>query len=161
MLLARAGTSSTIASAPGAFTTAGTVIGTVAGNKVRGPSVQVGTPRFNYAPPAGGAPAQVQAIIRPPPAPPVKEFGPASWVKEIRTTSHNNNEVKLRDLVSDDPDDDDDKNWRNGEPDEVEVECPLDCVTGTEERVLADPNPREFAASRPPWLPAPRLRTGS
>lgn len=96
-----------------------------AGVLVRGPSVQVGTPRFNYAPPAGGAPAQVQAIIRPPPAPPVKEFGPASWVKEIRTTSHNNNEVKLRDLVSDDPDDDDDKNWRNGEPDEVEVEWQL------------------------------------
>jgi hypothetical protein len=43
-------------------------------------------------------------------------------VKEIRTTSHNNNEVRLRDLVSDDPDDPNDKNWRNGEPDEVEVE---------------------------------------
>lgn len=96
-----------------------------AGALVRGPSVQVATPRFNYAPAAGGAPAQVQAVIKPPPAPPVREFGPASWVKEIRTTSHNNHEVKLRDLVSDDPDFDDDDNWRNGEPDEVEVEWQL------------------------------------
>ncbi len=96
-----------------------------AGVLVRGPSVLVGTPRFNYAPPGGGVPAQVQAVIKPPPAPPVLEFGPASWVKEIRTTSHNNNEVKLRDLVSDDPDFEDEKNWRNGEPDEVEVEWQL------------------------------------
>jgi hypothetical protein len=43
-------------------------------------------------------------------------------VKEIRTTSHNNQEVQLRDLVSDDPADPGDRNWRNGEPDEVEVE---------------------------------------
>ncbi|MEZ5300877.1 MAG: putative Ig domain-containing protein [Verrucomicrobiales bacterium] len=48
------------------------------------------------------------------------------WVKEIRTTSHNNRRIELRDLVSDDPDSDpDDKNWRNGEPDEVEVEWEL------------------------------------
>ena len=96
-----------------------------AGVLVRGPAVNVATPTFNYYPPANAAPAQVEAVIKPPPAPPVLEFGPASWVKEIRTTSHNNNEVKLRDLVSDDPDDDDDKNWRNGEPDEVEVEWQL------------------------------------
>ena len=31
-------------------------------------------------------------------------------------------EIKLRDLVSDDPDNPNDKNWRNGEPDEVETE---------------------------------------
>jgi len=92
---------------------------------VRGPAVNVATPTFTYFPPAQAALAQVQAVIRPPPAPPVREFGPASWVKEIRTTSHNNNEVKLRNLVSDDPDDPDDKNWRNGEPDEVEVEWQL------------------------------------
>lgn len=95
------------------------------GTLVRGPAVQVSTPTFAYIPPAGGAAAQVQAAIRPAPAPPVKEFGPASWVKEIRTTTHNNNEVRLRDLVSDDPDDPDDRNWRNGEPDEVEVEWQL------------------------------------
>lgn len=95
-----------------------------AGVLVNGGTVQVSTPSFTYYPPAGAAPPQVQAVIAPPPppAPPVKEFGKAVWVKEIRTTSHNNNEVKLRDLVSDDPDDANDKNWRNGEPDEVETE---------------------------------------
>jgi hypothetical protein len=92
------------------------------GALVRGPAVNVATPTFSYYPPAGGAPAQVQAAIQPPPEPVVLEFGPASWVKEIRTTSHNNQEVQLRDLVSDDPADPGDRNWRNGEPDEVEVE---------------------------------------
>jgi hypothetical protein len=102
------------------------------GNLVRGPAVQVSTPTFTYyapvpAVPAQGipaAPAQVQAVIEPPEPPEVhaKEFGPPVWVKEIRTTTHNNREVKLRDLVSDDPGDADDPNWRNNEPDEVEVE---------------------------------------
>jgi Divergent InlB B-repeat domain/Putative Ig domain len=98
-----------------------------AGNLVHGGAVQVSTPAFTYYPPAGGAPAQVQAVIEPPEPPevPVKEFGEPVWVKEIRTTSHNDHKVKLRDLVSDDPDDDDDINWRNGEPDEVEVEWQL------------------------------------
>lgn len=95
------------------------------GTLARGPSVQVATPAFNYIAPVGGAPAQVQAAIRPPPAPPILEFGPASWVKEIKTTTHNNNKVDIRDLVSDDPDDDEDRNWRNGEPDEVEIEWQL------------------------------------
>jgi hypothetical protein len=95
-----------------------------AGNLVRGPAVQVSTPTFTYHAPVAGAPAQVQAVIEPPEPPEihVKEFGPAVWVKEIRTTSHNSREVKLRDLVSDDPGDADDRNWRNDEPDEVEVE---------------------------------------
>lgn len=98
-----------------------------AGTLVRGTAVMVSTPSFTYFPPAGGVPAQVQAVIQPPPPPaaPPKEFGPASWVKEIRTTTHNNNEVKLRNLVSDDPDDPNDPNWRNGEPDEVEMEWQL------------------------------------
>lgn len=97
------------------------------GTLVRGSAVMVSTPTFIYNPPAGGLPARVQAVIVPPEPPEVavKEFGPASWVKEIRTTSHNNHEVKLRDLVSDDPDDPNDKNWRNGEPDEVETEWQL------------------------------------
>ncbi len=69
----------------------------------------------------------MQAVIEPPEPPEVPEnpdieFGTAVWVKEIRTTTHNNNKVELRDLVSDDPDDTDDVNWRNGEPDEIEVE---------------------------------------
>ena len=95
-----------------------------AGNLVRGPAVQVSTPTFTYYAPAAGVPAQVQAVIEPPEPPEihVKEFGKPVWVKEIRTTTHNNREVKLRDLVSDDPGDDDDRNWRNAVPDEVEVE---------------------------------------
>jgi hypothetical protein len=95
-----------------------------AGMLMAGGDVQVSTPTFTYNPPVAAMPAQVQAVIAPPPppAPEPKEFGKPIWVKEIRTTTHNNREVKLRDLVSDDPDDDHDKNWRNGEPDEVEVE---------------------------------------
>ena len=95
-----------------------------AGELVKGGSVQVSTPIFTYYPPVAAAPPQVQAVIvpPPPPAPPPKEFGPAVWVKEIRTTAHNNHEVKLRDLVSADPADPNGKNWKNGEADEVEVE---------------------------------------
>lgn len=95
-----------------------------AGNLVSGGAVQVSTPVYTYYPPFNGAPAQVQAVIDPPEPdePDVLEFGKAVWVKEIRTTSHNGNEVKLRDLVSDDPDRGDEKNWKNGEPDEVETE---------------------------------------
>ncbi|MCB1279182.1 putative Ig domain-containing protein [Prosthecobacter sp.] len=95
-----------------------------AGTLIHGGEVQVSTPTFTYFPAAGAAPAQVQAVIVPPvpPAPPVKQFGKAVWVKEIKTTTHNSNKVKLRELVSDDPNDANDKNWRNGEPDEIEVE---------------------------------------
>lgn len=96
------------------------------GNLIHGGQVQVAAPSFQYFPPQGIVPAQVQAAIQPPvPEVPVAEFGPALWVKEIRTTTHNHNEIALRDLVSDDPNDPDDKNWRNGEPDEVEVEWQL------------------------------------
>ena len=95
-----------------------------AGVLVKGGAVQVSTPTFTYYPPVAAAPPQVQAVIvpPPPPAPPPKEFGPAVWVKEIRTTAHNNHEVKLRDLVTADPADPNGKNWKNGEADEVEVE---------------------------------------
>jgi hypothetical protein len=98
-----------------------------AGNLVRGNPLSILTPVFNYAVPAPGAPAQVQAVVAPPEPPeiPVKEFGPAMWVKMTRTQTHNDNRVELRDLVSDDPEDPDDKNWKNGEPDEVEVEWQL------------------------------------
>jgi hypothetical protein len=98
-----------------------------AGNLVRGGQVQVAAPTFHYFPPQGAAPAQVQVAIQPPEPPevPVTEFGPAMWVKEIRTTTHNNHEIALRDLVSDDPDDPNDANWRNGEPDEIEAEWEL------------------------------------
>lgn len=103
------------------------------GNLVHGGAVQVSTPSFTYYPPIPpvigipAVPAQVQAVIEPPEPPEVPEvpgleFGPAVWVKEIRTTTHNSEKVELRDLVSDDPNDPNDVNWRNGEPDEVEVE---------------------------------------
>ncbi len=95
-----------------------------AGNLVRGPAVNVSTPTWIYSPPVGVQPAQVQAVIAAPEPPEVivKEFGEAVWVKSIVTTTHNAEPVELRDLVSDDPDDDTDSNWTNGEPDEVEVE---------------------------------------
>jgi hypothetical protein len=98
-----------------------------AGNLIPGGAVQVSTPSFTYFPQVAAQPAQVQAVIEPPEPPeipegPILEFSPAVWVKEIRTTTHNANKVELRDLVSDDPDDADDVNWRNGEPDEIEVE---------------------------------------
>ena len=94
-----------------------------AGNLAFAGAVDIATPSFNYIPAVNNVPAQVQAVIVPPPPQvPVREFGPASWVKEISTTTHNNGRVELRDLVSDDPDNANDRNWRNGEPDEVEVE---------------------------------------
>ena len=67
----------------------------------------------------------MQAAIVPPPEPHILEFGVASWVKATRTQTHNNNNVELRDLISDDPDDPNDRNWMNNEPDEVEVEYAL------------------------------------
>jgi len=99
-----------------------------AGQLVRGPQVLVSTPVFYVSPGVAGG-LQVQAEIPAPPEPPeaaeAREFGVPVWVKEIRTTTHNDRPVALRDLVSDDPDDDDDVNWRNGEPDEVEIEWQL------------------------------------
>ena len=94
-----------------------------AGKLVFAGAVNISTPAFTYLPAINGAAAQVQAVIvpPPPPAPPVLEFGEASWVKETRTSAHNNNKVELKDLVSDDPADPNAKNWKNGEPDEVEV----------------------------------------
>ncbi len=95
-----------------------------AGVLIPGGAVQVSIPSFTYYPAVAGNVAQVQAVIAPPvpPAPEPREFGQAVWVKEIRTTSHNANKVKLRELLSDDPDSAHDKNWKNGEPDEVETE---------------------------------------
>jgi hypothetical protein len=95
------------------------------GTLIHGPAVNVATPTWTYLPPAPAQPvAQVQAVILAPPPPPapIYEFGDAVWVKSIVTTSHNNGVVELKDLVSDDPADPNDVNWRNGEPDEVEIE---------------------------------------
>lgn len=94
------------------------------GNLVHGPPVMVATPTFTYYAPAPFQPAQVQAVIvpPPPPAPPVFRFGEATWVKDIKTKTHNAGKVELRDLVDPDPDDPMAPDWRNGEPDEVETE---------------------------------------
>lgn len=97
------------------------------GNLYRSGEVLISTPTFVYYPPVNNVPAQVNAVVRvPEPVEvPVKEFGDPLWVKVTRTQTHNNNRVKLEDLVSDDPNDENDKNWKNGEPDEVEIEWQL------------------------------------
>lgn len=97
------------------------------GNLTHGGVVNISTPAFTYYPPVANAPAQVQAaiVLPPPPVQPAREFGDPMWVKVTTTQSHNNNKVELRDLVSDDPEDPNDRNWKNGEPDEVEVEWQL------------------------------------
>jgi hypothetical protein len=92
-----------------------------------GTPVGVATPKWTYTPPVpGGAAAQVVAAI-PAPALPVagREFGEPSWVKVIKTTSHNASPMALGDLISDDTDGDGKANWQNGEPDEVETEWKL------------------------------------
>lgn len=89
----------------------------------RGPAVQVSTPTFTYFRQVVGVavPAQVQAVIAPPPSPvpEPKESGRAVRMKDIKTTTHNANKVKRRELLSADPDYTEKKNWKNGEPDEV------------------------------------------
>ena len=95
-----------------------------AGNLVLGTALNISTPTFTYIPAGGGGgvPQVEAAIVPPPPEVRAREFGEATWVKETKTQTHNNRRVELRDLVSDDPDDPNDRNWTNGEPDEVEVE---------------------------------------
>jgi hypothetical protein len=96
------------------------------GNLIHGPPVNVSTPTFTYNPPAAAAPAFVVAVVvpPPPPVPPVNiQFGDASWVKAIKTTTHNPNKVQLNELVGDDPGQP--QPWANGEPAEVEMEWKL------------------------------------
>ena len=97
------------------------------GNLVHGPPVYVATPTFVYNPPVAAAPAFVQAIIVPPPPPalPPKQFGEATWVKAIKTTTHNAGKVALGDLVDPDPENPGAKDWANGEPAEIETEWKL------------------------------------
>ena len=92
------------------------------GNLVHGPAVNISTPAFTYNPAGGGANANVVAVVVPPPPPvlPPFQFGPASWVKEIKTTTHNAKKVRLDQLVGDDPGKA--QPWANGEPSEVEME---------------------------------------
>jgi hypothetical protein len=89
--------------------------------------VMVATPSWNYAPPVGGQPAVVVAVIPAPvvPIPVAKQFGEPSFVKVIKTTTHNANDVALAELVSDDTDADGLQDWQNAEPAEVETEFKL------------------------------------
>lgn len=100
--------------------------GTSSGTLALGPSVNVATPTFTYYPPVAAQPARVVAKIQAPEEDyHFREFSDATWVKEIRTTSHTNREVRLRDLQSPDVNAPGRKDWRNGEPDEVEIEWQL------------------------------------
>ncbi len=73
------------------------------------------------------APAQVVAAIPAPvvPLPAGKQYGEPTWVKVIKTTTHNANNVVLAGLISDDSDNDGKADWQNSEPDEVESEWKL------------------------------------
>lgn len=53
------------------------------------------------------------------------EFSDATWVKVIATTSHTNEPIALRNLVTPDTNNPSGKDWRNGEPDQVETEWQL------------------------------------
>lgn len=92
-----------------------------------GSPVSIATPKWTYTAPAAGQPAAVVAVI-PAPVVPIaaaKQFGEPSWVKVIKTTTHNANPVALADLISDDSDGDGKAEWQNLEPDEVETEWKL------------------------------------
>ncbi len=89
--------------------------------------VMVGTPSFTYYAAGPGATAVVVAVIPAPvvPIPAAKQFGEPSFVKVIKTTTHNANNVALRDLVSDDKNGDGFNDWQNAEPAQVETEFKL------------------------------------
>lgn len=101
------------------------------GTLVRGPQVNVSTPVFTAPQPAQiGQPVPVVPVIPAPvlpPPPPTStfEFSDAIWVKVITTTSHTNTPMPLRDLVTPDTNNPSSKDWRNGEPSEVETEWQL------------------------------------
>jgi len=87
------------------------------------PNPVVNQPPIVVQPAVVDFPAQVVAKIPAPPVviPPAKQFGDPSWVKVIKTTTHNSDHVPLEDLVGD-LDIEDKPLWANGEPAEVESE---------------------------------------
>ncbi len=100
------------------------------GTLILGPLVTIATPTFTYIPavvPAVGAAAQVRAAIAP--EPPENEdrdqYGPAVWVKILKTVQKSGRKVKLGDLMSDDPHRDGDKTWEGDEQAETEIEWEL------------------------------------
>ena len=109
------------------------------GNIVIGPAVNVASPVWSYQPPVVQPnpdpnkppivvfPAQAVAVIPAPvvPIPFAKQYGPPSWVKVIKTTTHKVNPLALEDLVNEDNNHDGKADWTNGEPAEVESEWSL------------------------------------
>lgn len=100
------------------------------GTLILGPLVTIATPTFTYIPaadPAAGAAAQVRAAIEP--EPPENEnhdqYGPAVWVKILKTVQKSGRKVKLGDLMSDDERRDDDETWEGDEQAETEIEWQL------------------------------------
>ncbi len=100
------------------------------GTLILGPLVTIATPTFTYIPavdPAAGAVAQVRAAIEP--EPPENEnreqYGPAVWVKILKTVQKSGRKVKLGDLMSDDLRRDDDETWEGDEQAETEIEWQL------------------------------------
>jgi hypothetical protein len=89
--------------------------------------VLVATPTWTYSPPVDVQPAVAVAVIPAPevPIPINKKFGEPVFVKVIKTTTHNAEDVALRDLVSADTDGDGLDEWQNAEPAEVETEFKL------------------------------------
>mgnify|MGYP001285118732 CR=1 FL=1 len=66
------------------------------------------------------------AVIPAPVVPIAKQFGEPSWVKVIKTTTHNANNVLLQALISDDADNDGKADWQNQAPEQqVETEWKL------------------------------------
>ncbi|MGL4207540.1 MAG: hypothetical protein ACRCRW_15655, partial [Aeromonadaceae bacterium] len=123
------------------------------GTLVLGPALNVATPVYSYSPavPALNQPALVQAVIQAPPppqpelAPPVAaKFGEAIWAKEIKTSSKNDQPIKLEALVDDDPNAQNEVNWLNDKPDDgvtVEAQTEIEWrMMQTEFAKLNDPN---------------------
>ena len=100
------------------------------GTLILGPLVTIATPTFTYIPavdPAAGVVAQVRAAIEP--EPPENEnhdqYGPAVWVKILKTVQKSGRKVKLGDVMSDDLRRDDDETWEGDEQAETEIEWQL------------------------------------
>lgn len=121
------------------------------GMLILGPALNVATPVYTYQPPVAAQPAQVQAVIQAPPPPqpelaPLVQmaFGDPVWAKEIKTSSKNNQPIKLEALVDDDPAVNNEPNWLNDKQgDGILVEAQTEVewrMMQTEFAKMADPN---------------------
>ncbi len=95
------------------------------GTLILGPAVYVASPIFTYIPPIPFvAPAQIQAVIVPPPPeiPDDAQFGVPVWVKVFKTVQPSGHKVVLKELVTDDELVVGDPHWDGGEVAETEIE---------------------------------------